>query len=654
VFHREAVRRLQTVTRGAYLIVGPAGIGKSRVAEEWVAHLRGARPSTQVVLVHPDPTCARTSLQPIRSALAQALSISERPSLAELDLALSALKLDPGGRRSVDRPGLAELFGVWQATVPAAYDVRRRECFAAAVQTLRRLPAAFVFEDVDRYDGPSRQVLSRLCQDPGEATVLCTATAENALERGPEVLRLSPLPDEVVGALGLPPQVVQAGRGVPRDLEQAFRALAEGGREGTLSGRLQLLPAEARQLLEALAVHGTQAPIGLLAELCEVDEPRPALMELSLRGLVRVIGELVELPSPAMRDALYARIAPERRAALHRTLWRRLEERGAGPQVLAHHAHLCDPERVPLFVLERAGEAARHSFDDEEAERWFAHAWERARRLVAAGEAPNEVQVHAGLRLALTLRYADKIVEAEQMLREVLKLGRGDARAEADARRGLARLAYAWDQPAAAQHELYGAIRAAWRAGAPGLLVELYLELADVMAKAGDPAAAERELREGIDCVTSGDGIEAESGPAELWQLLLRLGELLHAGGRPAEALDLGRHALRWARRTGSPAARSKTQRFLGQVHKALGELPVAARYHQAALEEARLAGDRRSTAELLIIMADAVQRSDQSPESRDSARALLLEASSLSQQIGWGEGIKLVEQQMAELELDE
>ena len=125
---------------------------------------------------------------------------------------------------------------------------------------------------------------------------------------------------------------------------------------------------------------------------------------------------------------------------------------------------------------------------------------------------------------------------------------------------------------------------------------------------------------------------------------------LVLKGQRPSEALMLGRHALRWAGRAGIPVARSKAQHFLGLVHQAIGEPQVAARYHQAALEEARLAGDRRSTAELLIVMANAVQETERTPQSRGSARALLEEASSLSQQIEWGEGVRMVEQHIADL----
>ncbi len=646
----DALRRLSGLDQKALVIVGPSGIGKTRLLAQWMARLGGARP---LILTHPDPSGARTPLRPIRAALAQALGISERPGLAELDL---SLEFSGQGRKrgahAVDRPGLAELFGVWEAAGSAPYDVRKRECFAATLQTLRRLPMIFVFEDVDRYDQPSRQLLYRLCQETGEATALLTTSDPAALAIGEaDTLVLGPLSAPALSAMGLPQVVLAAGKGVPRDLEQAYRATAEGVHEATLSARIDFLPDDARRMLDALSVAGTQATVGLLAELSQHADPRPPLQELTMRGFLRVSGELVELPSPSFRDVVYQRVREARRRELHRACLGLFEERGAGPTVLAHHALLADPEKVSLHLLERAGDAARNGFDDEGAERWFRHAFQRARALHEKEQVTREVLVQAGLRLALTLRYAGKIVDAEQMLRETLKLGKGDARSEADARRGLARLAYAWDQPAAAQNELFAAIKACWKAGDPILLAELYLELADVLVRAGDTEAAERELREGIDTATCGDGIESEQGPPVLWRLLLRLGELVLKGQRASEALMLGRHALRWAGRAGIPVAKSKAQHFLGLVHQLIGEPQVAARYHHAALEEARLAGDRRSTAELLIVMAHAVQATEQTPQSRGSARALLEEASSLSQQIEWGEGVRMVEQQIADLE---
>jgi serine/threonine-protein kinase len=647
----EALDSLHVLDQRALLLWGPSGIGKSRLVEAWIARSAAGRP---VVRAYPDPSCAGTPLYPIRTALAQALRIPDRPSLQELDQALITLR---GEGSTGDRAGLAELFGVSlsRGAAHGAYDVRRRECFAAAVQTLGRLPLIFVFEDIDRYDGPSLEILKRLCQEVSRATVLLTSSVPPTPDLVCEALALPPLPPEVLDDLGLPPSLLGAAGGIPRELEQRCLALAEGAADISLAGRIGLLSADSFSLLAALAVAGTRAPF---AQVCEVAGLAVAGAEaqrqdLALRGLLRVCGDILELPSPSFRDLIYERVDEARRRALHRAWHRLLEggDRSTHAIVLAHHALRGDPERISLSLMEQAGDAARQSFDDEAAEAWFRRAVQRARHMVQTKEAPKEVLIQAGLRLALTLRYAGKIVDAEQTLREILRLGKGDARAEADARRGLSRLADAWDQPAAAQHELHGAIRAAWRAGDPGLLVELYQELAEVMARSGDAEAAERELREGIDSVTSGEGMAARSGPPQLWRLFLSLGELLHLDqDRQAEALACGRRALQWARAHGSPEGLIKAQKFLGLLYKALGQPRLAARHHRAALEEARLLGDRRSTADVLIVMADAVNAAEV-PDSRDSARALLMEASALSQQIGWDEGMRLIERQMADLD---
>ncbi|MCS6913289.1 MAG: protein kinase [Myxococcota bacterium] len=656
----KVLARLERLRGQGLVLCGTRGMGKSRMVEHMNSHVWGGR----AIFVYPDPSGAKTPLWPIRSALAQALGISERPSLAELDQALRQANLPhPSG----ELPGLAELFGIWEAAVRGGYDVRRRECFAAALGTLRHLPNIYVFEDVDRYDWPSRSIVVQLCAARGPATVLLTTSSRAVLEamhalemdsssdRPPlEVIELGALTDEALQALRLPPEVQAAGGGVPGRLELAFHALHEGARGATLADRLALLSEEARRLLEALAVSGTRSRIGLLCELAEVTDPRPALDELSTRGLVRIQGEVVSFPSAALRDDVHQLGSPEQLSRLHRRCWRRLEELGAAPTTIAYHALLADPSAVPLGVLERAGDAARHGFDDAGAEWWYRKAYARAQQLVSAGQEHPEVQVQAGLRLALTLRYAGNIVDAEQILREVLTLGRGDGQAEASARRGLARLAYIWDQPAAAQQELYEAIRAAWRAGDPQLLAELYLELADVMVRAGRAEAAERELREGIDSVTCGDGIQSEQGPVTLWRLLLRLAELLlqHGGrGRLPEALQVGRHALRWAEKSGSHLALSKVHCFLGRAFRELGDPQVAARHHELAVEEARLAGDRRSTAELLLVMADALQQAGRTPDRSWNVRALLQEASTLSQQVGWAEGLRLAAEHMASIE---
>jgi hypothetical protein len=228
-------------------------------------------------------------------------------------------------------------------------------------------------------------------------------------------------------------------------------------------------------------------------------------------------------------------------------------------------------------------------------------------------------------------------LQSERVVREAYELARsrGDTWAAIQALRGLARVASNWDQLDRARDHLVEAVAAALGGGDPGLLAELYLDLADVLIRLGDFTAAERELWEGLMLVTGGDGPETARGPEQLWRLLLQLGELARRGERLESARGYGIQALRHASRSTSPLARARAHAFLGTVHQGMGKPQHAAEHRRSAAEEMRRVGDRRSTAELLLAMADpeAVGPGD--------ARAWLEEADALSSQIGWHEGVE-------------
>src|SRR5581483_7195563 len=135
---------------------------------------------------------------------------------------------------------------------------------------------------------------------------------------------------------------------------------------------------------------------------------------------------------------------------------------------------------------------------------------------------------------------------------------------------------------------------------------------------------AERELWEGMMLCTGGDGPEVDSGPDQMWRMLLTLGELSRRAGRLDGARSFGLQALRHADRVHSPLGRARVHAFLGHVDQTMGRPQHAAEHRRAAADEMRRVGDRRSTAELLLALADpqAVTPGD--------ARAWLKEADQL------------------------
>ncbi|HEX9102797.1 MAG TPA: hypothetical protein VF997_11370, partial [Polyangia bacterium] len=398
-------------------------------------------------------------------------------------------------------------------------------------------------------------------------------------------------------------------------------------------------------LLDAAVVAGGDVPTPVLAQAAGLTDVGRALAELTLHGLIRATQKSLEMPSHTLRQRIYEAMPVEQRKKLHATFASLLETRGAEPVVVAHHAYRAG-ESSRVALLERAGDAARQGFDDDAAVRWYRAALERGRQALSEGAGDELAQIRLALKLALVLRYRGEVVASETVLREALELAaaRGDRWAEVQARRGLARLAAQWENLEGAREHLTLALQAALAGGDAATLSELYIELADILVRQGDPTAAESELWEGLMLVTAGDGPEAERGPEPLWRMLLALGELARVAGDLAGARSYGLHALRHASRVDSPVGSGRVHTFLAEVNDTLGEAHDAVEHRRLAVEEHRRAGDRRTTAELLIALAD--------PEGASAveARAWLAEADALAGEIGWQEGVARSRAQLARL----
>src|SRR6185312_9719644 len=98
---------------------------------------------------------------------------------------------------------------------------------------------------------------------------------------------------------------------------------------------------------------------------------------------------------------------------------------------------------------------------------------------------------------------------------------------------------------------------------------------------------------------------EAKEGPEPLWRMLITLAELARRAGHQENARRAGAQALHHAERVQSSLGRARAHTLLGAIEHALGQADRAAEHRRAAATEMRRVGDRRSTAELLITLAD-------------------------------------------------
>jgi serine/threonine-protein kinase len=644
----------------AVVVVGPPGVGKSRLCAEAAA--RAAKSGCQVLTMQPDPTGLASPWYPIRAAVAALLELPEDVSRVALQSACQKQGLD-----LANLPGLSELFALAGPVTGLELAVRRRECAAAALHALRGAPSRaatlLVFEDVDRYDRPSFDLLQRLVDYPGERPVhlLLTAVAGGALEtsQGAEVVTLKGLDPEAVheavrrvlgtspGAADLSARLYRETGGGPLHVEQALRfALEAGGAaEGAgladiIDGRIEGLPPAARHALQAASVFGMESPVSLITGLLRTDEDaQTALAPLVQGGLLVPQDDRVVFAHPLLQEIIYAGIPVDARREFHARICQALGEAGAPASHIGYHGYAAGGGERVLANLERAGLDAQQAFDDAGAMMHFERAWELARWMVLRGEEDAEpAMARLGLVLGEAMRFAGDLVGAEGVLRETLERCGDDRTIAARVWRSLGQLAAnGWQQIERGREHLRTALDHALRSGNPGLLAEIYLDLAGMLQRQGDNRAALEELQEGLLMITAGEGPRSTEAPDITWRVVARMGELALALGKAQNALGYGEAALFQAERVGSPVGAARSHVLIGDALAALRRSHDSARHRVQAVEWMRNLGDRRSTAQLLLALADA----DLAAGAPDQARVRLQEARDLSVAVEWKDGVE-------------
>ncbi len=651
------------------LLVAPLGLGKTRLVEEAVKH--AAASGTLVTIAGPDPSGLALAWYPIRAAVA---AILELPPVCPVEALLERLEAIGLGTR--DAPGLAELFGQEGALSQLEAPIRRRECMAAAQRVLRAAwqggravaggrtagsRAAIVFEDVDRFDLLSLELVKRLAEHPIETPVRVVVTTEPKQAVGwPEgVLRmdLHPLGGANLLAIAERLRDTQAGapdgevlarvtHGEPARLEHAVRWFFEGGDPANVpegladlvAERLARLPGNVRVVLQAAAVSGMEAPLDVLAQVVaregEIDDAslQAALGLLGAHGFLGVRGDLVAFAHALIRDVVYEGVPADVRRALHRAFAETLPSHSTPAAVLGHHAELGGLVDLAVVRLLAAGDEAVLRLDDPGAATMYQRALASARRGLHAGDATGEPSgrlrdvLTAAIKLADTLRINGDYVLARGVLEEASLHADGTHRAlEAQLKRAQAHLLLATGDASRALVPVREAIGLAMTTGSLELIAALYLDVATVHMRSGNTEEAARELQEGIDFVTMGEGVKAKSGPRSLWRMAVKLAELLQATGKRRDGLVAATHALRHAMRAHTAVGRGRCNTLLAKLYEHEGDLKAAARHRAAAVEEMRLLGDRRATAELLFESASTGQFRIQI-ESLEEARTLAAE----------------------------
>ncbi len=610
------------------VLEGEAGIGKTRLAEEFAAHAMAAGATTIGGRCYDGESglAYQPLVEGLRAALAgQAdsawLQAVPTPWLAEASRLLPELvDLRPGlAPAPLDGPGAQSRFlaGLCQVLLTALRGP---------------VPGVLVLDDLHWADEASLDLLTYLVRRLAGQPLCIVVTwrseqvqgghrlrrlaAEAQRAGGATVLRLAPLSQPEVAELVLAVAPARAGQaawlyqeteGLPFFLTEYLAVAPEGAPDAPLPGGVrELLQAKLGQVSEAgRQLLATAAVIGRSFDFDTVrgasgrseEETVAALEELTERGLVREVREAGELPALAydfgherMRALVYEQTSLARRRLLHRRVAEALAGRADGQSLaasIARHFQLAGQETEAAASFKTAGDQARGLYANHEA---LAH----YRSALALGH-PDAAGLHEAIGDLETLAgaYDDALASYEAAAAscapEALpglehKLGGvHDRRGDWQAAASHFEAALAASQDDARKARLYADWSlTAHRRGDQRHAVEL-----------ADRALALAEAAEDTKALAQAHNI--------LGVLTGHLGD--HAGAR--------RHlerSLALAERLADPSSRVAALNNLALAHRAARELERALELAETALALCTSHGDRHRQAALHNNLADLLQ----------------------------------------------
>ena len=368
-------------------IVGPTGIGKSRMAAEIVSRIEatGARSVRGRCLPY-----GQTGYRAFTEQVRQAAGIFESDSSEEAKAKLETRVRDLIGSDEADEITrlLGTLIGLGSGEEPAEEPV---QLFFAArrfvEQVAHEQPTVFVFEDIHWADPAQLDLLEYLASHVRDAPATLLALARSELLEvrpgwGSGVLGATTIPLEALspvdsasiasyllsggGDLSSVERLVEVAEGNPLFIEELAASLLDRGPSDELpttvraaiASRIDALPADARATLLAASVVGKHFWPGVLHSFGDVAGVDEALDALESRDLIRrepssqVQGEAeFSFKHILIREVAYSTLPRADRKARHAAVARYIED-VAGDRsrnlawVLAHHwSEAGEPER---------------------------------------------------------------------------------------------------------------------------------------------------------------------------------------------------------------------------------------------------------------------------------------------------------------------
>ncbi|MDT5348102.1 MAG: hypothetical protein QOH91_1389 [Mycobacterium sp.] len=419
-------------------IMGPAGIGKSRLVREStaIAERRGVPVFTTFCESHASDIAFHVVARLLRAGL----------GVTDLDdrAARARVRAQVPGAEPEDLLLLDDLLGIRDAAVglpDIAPDARRRRLTALvdAVALARETPAVYVVEDAHWIDEVSESMLADFMQVIPQTPVMVLITYRpeyhGALTQvsGAQTIALRPLTDAQSSALtvgllgsdvsitGLAALIAARAAGNPFFVEEMVRDLAERGMlhgepgayllrgdvadvrvpatlQATIGARIDRLGVTAKRTLNAAAVIGSRFGTELVTSLVDSPDVAP-LVEAELVDQVMFFPRSeYAFRNPLIRTVAYESQLKSDRAQLHRRLAAAIEQRDPGSAdenaaLIAEHLEAAGDLREAFGWHMRAGTWSTNR-DIAAAQT----SWRRARQV--ADRLPDDDPDRASMRIA--------------------------------------------------------------------------------------------------------------------------------------------------------------------------------------------------------------------------------------------------------------
>jgi class 3 adenylate cyclase len=441
-------------------VIAPAGTGKTRLVEEFIARLesgvgaagRAATPPL-VAIAQCLPYGQRLTFWPLRAVLHRFVGFDDEPTPEELRRRTAAWLASRGigdadevagllastlGAAEIAQPDRIAMFNAWRSAVQAAGSAG---------------PVVIVFEDLHWSSDTLLDLVEHVMQPWASLPILMIAlTRPELLDRRPTwgggkrnhtSISLEPLPDDATADLvrrmlashveEVVRRVVARAEGNPFYAGELVRAVIERAADagdplavdralGSLPdtvhaavlARLDLLPADERHALQLGAVIGRSFSAEAVAALGGLDSERAqaACRALVERDLLRPAADGYVFRHILIREVAYQALARSERARLHASAAEWLEARAVGredamAELVAFHWR----EAAQLAGASATAEQKRRAVD------WLARAAESA----FAGAATIEGIGH--LRAAIELAETERQVDLLERLGSSMQSG---------------------------------------------------------------------------------------------------------------------------------------------------------------------------------------------------------------------------------------